>query len=362
MAARNSRLLRVFSSYFMEKADYHSVSGHTDGPKAYPDSYYRSLYEPGVSKLDTISLAFVHKPIMMLPLIVGRDKKWRVVTPKVDKDEEIEDIFSPDEFTVVWTSSKSLDHPAIKSRLGSSNALINCIPGASKLSMDKWKQYQLFRDYLNDYKTSVEDLRIMPATYLLQDMQRDLEEVKATKPNSLWIVKTCLGFGGKNAKVFHTTSELEQFLLTSDFGRNEPKCVVQEYITDLMLLNGRKFDIRVPILIANTRPFMLFYHDGYLRVAQKSYHPEGDLDVHLTGTTTQVATHGDSFQPEEHFWSFERLQTYLDKVSPDNGGFVQNRLIPTIEKMAVFFLKSGEITYIICSADKTYKNNHYPVF
>ena len=62
---------------------------------------------------------------------------------------------------------------------------------------------------------------------------------------------------------------------------------MQECIHNLLLLEGCKFDIRAFILLANTQPYMLFHHDGYLRVSLKAYHPKGTIDAHLTNTCIQ---------------------------------------------------------------------------
>lgn len=36
-------------------------------------------------------------------------------------------------------------------------------------------------------------------------------------------------------------------------------------MVDPLLLNGNKFDLRVFILIASVKPFLLLYHPGYAR-------------------------------------------------------------------------------------------------
>lgn len=49
------------------------------------------------------------------------------------------------------------------------------------------------------------------------------------------------------------------------------KCIIQKYIHNPLLLNGRKFDIRCYVLIACTKPLVAFFHQGYLRLSMTEY-------------------------------------------------------------------------------------------
>ena len=54
-----------------------------------------------------------------------------------------------------------------------------------------------------------------------------------------------------------------------------------------MLLEGRKFDIRAYMLIANTSPYLLLYHKGYVRLCMYEYEMDAsNLTAHLTNQVT----------------------------------------------------------------------------
>jgi len=65
-------------------------------------------------------------------------------------------------------------------------------------------------------------------------------------------------------------------------------CIVHDfvhyrYIKNPLLLEGRKFDIRVFMLIANTSPYVVFYHKGYARLCLQKYsNLSEELVTHLT--------------------------------------------------------------------------------
>ena len=60
------------------------------------------------------------------------------------------------------------------------------------------------------------------------------------------------------------------------------------YITPPLLLGGRKFDIRVYMLVVAAQPYVVLYGDGYVRLSCASYNAAShDLTVHLTNQFQQ---------------------------------------------------------------------------
>lgn len=61
------------------------------------------------------------------------------------------------------------------------------------------------------------------------------------------------------------------------------------YITNPLLIEGRKFDIRVyMLLIAGEKCTYAFYRDGYIRLSCLPYDPTSkDMTIHLTNQYIQ---------------------------------------------------------------------------
>ena len=60
------------------------------------------------------------------------------------------------------------------------------------------------------------------------------------------------------------------------------------YIHNPLLLRGRKFDIRVYMLILGGSPWLVLYRDGYVRLCCESYQlASPSLEVHLTNQYQQ---------------------------------------------------------------------------
>jgi hypothetical protein len=94
------------------------------------------------------------------------------------------------------------------------------------------------------------------------------------------------------------------------------KWVVQKYIEQPLLYNGRKFDIRVWVIVTHNLDILFFKH-GYMRTSSFDYDMSNDYNyVHLTNNCLQQ--HGDNYGKHEdgNTLSFEHFQEYLDKKFP----------------------------------------------
>ena len=66
-------------------------------------------------------------------------------------------------------------------------------------------------------------------------------------------------------------------------------CVlVYRYIGNPLLLRGRKFDIRVYMLLVASNPWVVLYRQGYVRLCCEAYQlSSANLGVHLTNQYQQ---------------------------------------------------------------------------
>ena len=303
------------------------------------DNYHTQPYK-SMDSYKTVRLVFYKKHKMNVAQIVARNKGW-ITTGIANKFNQLISYISSDSFTVIFTSSKELSSVMFERYLNKTNLLAAGIPGAYQFTGTKREQYLTYQAYLNSFGCSIEDLELMPLLYLLDDDQQCrqfFDRLERGGADKTWVLKNSRGFGGDQVEVIRNSS-----LLKARFGRcrSNEQFIAQEYIQSLLLLNNRKFDVRALVLIANSQPYMLFYHEGYLRVVIKTFDPKGSREVHLTNTHVQSLQPG--FVPDEHFWSFERFQAYLDASHPDNGNFVQLRLIPFIKRISMLIVKSGWI-------------------
>lgn len=51
------------------------------------------------------------------------------------------------------------------------------------------------------------------------------------------------------------------------------------------MIYGRKFDFRIYMMVASTKPLIMFYHDGFLRISLLKYEKNSQKrQVHFTNT------------------------------------------------------------------------------
>lgn len=283
---------------------------------------------------------FYGKPPMYALHLVATENSWSVRTILNDSISflKLSDYVQSAPYVIVWTTSRFLGHQVLQMLSNSSSALVSAVQDAYKVSGSKKNQLEFFQRVFASHGCEMD---VMPRSFLL-DVPRDCMlffEYAKSRPSSMWVLKTSRGYGGDGVSVFQDT-----LALRARFGAcmHNKEFVAQEYLSNLLLLEGRKFDVRGLLLIAGTSPYMLFHHEGYLRVSVHRFNATGGREVHLTNSHVQTLSKG--FVAEKHFWSFRQLQEYLDVHHPDNGNFVDNRLVPFIKKIGLLVVQAGELS------------------
>ena len=91
--------------------------------------------------------------------------------------------------------------------------------------------------------------------------------------------------------------------------------LVQSYITNPMLLNGKKFDVRVYALIARSAPHaIVYYHSGYSRLTLDDFTLDpaqlGNNLIHLTNAAVQKKHPDYKERKDEQIWDMDKLANY----------------------------------------------------
>ena len=158
----------------------------------------------------------------------------------------------------------------------------------------------------------------------------------------------------------------EEDALRRDYGDGElcgtfrKNYIVQYYIHNPLLINGRKFDFRMYMLIVSTDPLMAYYHDGFLRVSLAAYDAKShEKKVLLTNLALSQQIYNDvkggnlyQGMDEEQLkvaqqWSFDRLQEYLLKEGIiGDPNWLDNYLRPEFKKAMVHLLRLSHYTFL----------------
>ncbi|XP_049740534.1 polyglutamylase complex subunit TTLL1 isoform X2 [Loxodonta africana] len=189
-------------------------------------------------------------------------------------------------------------------------------------------------------------LDFVPVTYMLPaDYNLFVEEFRKS-PSSTWIMKPCGKAQGKGIFLINKLSQIKKWSRdskTSSFVSQSSKeaYVISLYISNPLLIGGRKFDLRLYVLVSTYRPLRCYmYKLGFCRFCTVKYTPStSELDnmfVHLTNVAIQK--HGDDYN---HIhggkWTVSNLRLYLEST---RGKEVTSKLFDEIHWIIVQSLKA----------------------
>jgi hypothetical protein len=122
----------------------------------------------------------------------------------------------------------------------------------------------LYTNYMEMKKLFNEDYNYMADTYNYP-IDKDIIEKKfgnySLDTKDLWLIKPKNQCGGKGIKFLETLKKIDM----TEF-------LISKYISNLDLINKKKYDLRLFILISGLRPLRIyFYKEGIVRIATKIY-------------------------------------------------------------------------------------------
>ena len=183
----------------------------------------------------------------------------------------------------------------------------------------------LYKNYLEMKKEFDEDYNYMSETYYYPD-DKDIIEKKfenyTLNLDDLWLIKPAHLWGGIGIRIFQSLNDIKakSFLLN-------------KYITNLDLINNKKYDLRLYILVTGLKPLRIyFYQEGLIRIAAKKYtlNEESIKNrfIHLTNTGVNSANEDfivpdNSSNEEANIWNLKMYVKRLKKLNIDFNEFKQ---------------------------------------
>ena len=142
--------------------------------------------------------------------------------------------------------------------------------------------------------------------------------------------------------------------------RSDTKIQMQRYLDQPFLLYGHKFDFRIYMLIASVKPFIVYYHDGILRVSLQIYNSESrEKSTHFTNTHLaedffKIAKDEGNWKgmTEEELrdfqtWNFTRIHNYaLETGATNDSNWLDNYLRPEIQRVLVHLIRATESSFL----------------
>lgn len=151
--------------------------------------------------------------------------------------------------------------------------------------------------------------KLVPKTYSVPRQLRELEaRMEQENYSKFYIYKKAVSARGKGIKLVRSPHDVD----------NETG-IVQEYLTNTVLIDGYKFDMRVYVLLTSVDPALGYlYTDGIVRFATHAFSMptdanKNDVKMHLTNAAVNSENHiaQKLANGQDSKWSLKRLFKYL---------------------------------------------------
>jgi hypothetical protein len=117
----------------------------------------------------------------------------------------------------------------------------------------------------------------VPVTYLLPaDYSLFVEEFRRN-PNAMWIMKPTARSQGKGIFIINKLAQIKKWSMQSRWAQMPLKeaYVISRYIEDPLLIGGKKFDLRLYVLVTSYRPLKVYqvrHHHHRHHYHHRHYH------------------------------------------------------------------------------------------
>ncbi|KAM6174161.1 LOW QUALITY PROTEIN: inactive polyglycylase TTLL10 [Erethizon dorsatum] len=182
-----------------------------------------------------------------------------------------------------------------------------------------------------------------PETYRLDVSNERQAFFTLFDETQIWICKPTASNQGKGIFLIRSQEELTALQAKTQSTERPLHCkmslrgpqarVVQRYIQNPLLLNGKKFDVRSYLLIACAMPYMVFFGHGYARLTLNLYDPHSsDLSSHLTNQFMQKQSPLYMLLKEDTVWSMDHLNCYINDKFQRTKGLPHDWVFTTFTK------------------------------
>lgn len=241
-----------------------------------------------------------------------------------------------EDYKLRWTELK---FPAAYSNFREGEQLIYQIPNDKVLTtkiglLQSLQEYDRVMNRIQSNRRVMRYRDFFPESYRL-DVREDRDNFfHAYKDGEIWISKPTGLNQGRGIYLIRDQAEVDRIRSTfevvvkedenekEDTSKKRPKPpvrppmarLVQRYVTNPLLLDGKKFDVRNYMIIACTNPLVVFYRDGYCRLTCTDYDTHSkDLTGHLTNQFMQKRLKIYEDMKEETVWSMDRFNDYINE-------------------------------------------------
>ena len=176
----------------------------------------------------------------------------------------------------------------------------------------------LYTNYTKMQKKFPNDFKYMPETYILprdkEIFNLKIENYQLNK-NNIWLIKPVASSRGRGIRILTNMNDIPE------------KTLITHYISNPHLINGKKYDLRLYVLITGYCPLKIYlFEDGLTRFCSEDYNLDqsklSDKYIHLTNysinkNNENFEKNDDTEKEEGNKWSIFTYKKYLKEKKID---------------------------------------------
>ena len=191
----------------------------------------------------------------------------------------------------------------------------------------------------------------VPATFNLPNEYAIFVQEFLRNSNAMWIMKPTARSQGKGIFLINKLSQVKKWSLAGPSlsssssllaqPANKDSYIVSRYLDNPFLVGGKKFDLRLYVLVTNFRPLRVYQHcHGFARFCNVKYTSEScDMDnefMHLTNVAIQK--HNEDYNLSHGGkWHIRNLRLFIGST---RGQEASSELFSSIDSIIIHSLKS----------------------
>ncbi|KAI8901815.1 putative tubulin polyglutamylase TTLL1 [Globomyces pollinis-pini] len=243
----------------------------------------------------------------------------------------------------------------------SDNQIINHFPNHLELTKKDLlvKNIKRYRKDLEKEKDKLNCLKyhyvdFLPVTYTLPGDYNLFAEEFRKNPSSVWIMKPTDKARGIGIFIINKLAQIKKWSRDNrgqgqnfSYANCRDSYVVSKYIDNPLLIGGKKFDLRLYVLVTSWKPLIAYKHQqGFARFCAVKYNTDvEDFDnnfIHLTNVSIQK--YGDDYNEKNGGkWSLQNLILYLNAT---RGKSNTQKLLHEIDSIIVHSLRAVQTLMI----------------
>lgn len=183
----------------------------------------------------------------------------------------------------------------------------------------------------------------LPSSYSLpSEYNIFVEEFRrsASSSSNTWIMKPPNGAQGRGIFIVNKLEQLKKWSGSNASNKEHLRYVISRYIDNPLLIGGKKFDLRIYVLITSFRPLKIFLGNGFARLANSDYSNDArerlNRFIHLTNVSIQKKSE-DYNSAHGGKWDISNLRLYLEAT---RGNEATAKMFEDIEDVIVYSAKA----------------------